>query len=221
MLANTIQLLANLHREILGINSVVDVFARQWRTEQFYVKNRHVRPSTPNGFFFFAQGDGVTAPNEPIWPEAEGATILDGSLTWEAVLDDDPKGWPVGQLFKEAFPQVVISEGTGDWQRLAGDSNNVRQFQITIFLHPYESAYYGIARNDSLAFTQKIGLAYMNRENNYLTPDLPFMHVIIQQHEIRGASDFGLIVTDYAGDQFYALQWNLSVAITTTVEVNT
>lgn len=220
MIANTVQLLSNVHRGIQGVKTVLDVFARPWLPETFYVTNRHVRPTDANNFFYFAQNVGVTGPNEPIWPEAIGGTVLDGTITWEAVDDDDPKGWPTTQVSTNGFPFVVTSEATGDWRRQGSDTYNIRRFQVTCFIHPYEQAFYGVARNDALIYLQRFGLAYMKYERRYLTPTNEHMIVRIPQADVSGLSDIGLIVTDYMGDSFYGLQWNLSVEIRTFLEVN-
>lgn len=44
----------------------------------------HVKPTTPNGWQFEASGTGSTGASEPTWPTTEGATVVDGGITWTA-----------------------------------------------------------------------------------------------------------------------------------------
>lgn len=213
MLKNTVQLLANLHRTISGVNTVIDVFARVWEPTNLYVKNRHVRPSTSTGFYYFAQADGISGAVEPTWPTILGGTVVDGTITWEAADGDNPKGWPTTQIAESALPVVFISEGTGEWSSRAGDILSRRSFDISVLLHPEERAYYPIARNDSLGFIRRCGEAYLKYHNRYLISNSVMQAAILIESN-RAAVDSGLIVTDYLQDFFYAINWTLQVEIT-------
>jgi hypothetical protein len=48
-----------------------------------FLSNR-VAPTVPNGFYFTVQAAGTTGAVEPAWPTINGATIVDGTVTWRA-----------------------------------------------------------------------------------------------------------------------------------------
>jgi hypothetical protein len=56
--------------------------ANFWRPNELYATNEFVRPTTANGGSFEATIGGTSAAVEPVWPSAEGAKVLDGSVEW-------------------------------------------------------------------------------------------------------------------------------------------
>ena len=60
-----------------------------WQANVFVEANALMRPTTGNqvGFVFQNSGSpGQTGNLEPAWPNTAGATVVDGSLTWTAVV---------------------------------------------------------------------------------------------------------------------------------------
>jgi type II secretory pathway pseudopilin PulG len=45
----------------------------------------YVAPVTKNGFIYFAQTAGTSGATEPAWPTTVGATVADGTVTWQCV----------------------------------------------------------------------------------------------------------------------------------------
>ena len=43
-----------------------------------------VKPTTPNGYYYFASVPGTSGSSEPAWPTSTGATVVDGTVTWTA-----------------------------------------------------------------------------------------------------------------------------------------
>lgn len=43
-----------------------------------------VKPTVPNGYYYFTSSGGTSGGSEPAWPTSSGATIVDGSITWTA-----------------------------------------------------------------------------------------------------------------------------------------
>jgi hypothetical protein len=55
-----------------------------WAASTAYVGGKTVRPSTRNGHWYECIIAGTTGASEPIpWPTAPGATVVDGSVTWQ------------------------------------------------------------------------------------------------------------------------------------------
>nr|MDQ6894577.1 hypothetical protein [Acidobacteriota bacterium] len=58
----------------------------QWRPTTGYAANDEVRPFLVSSLFFFrATNSGTSGATEPAWPNTFGATVLDGTITWQAV----------------------------------------------------------------------------------------------------------------------------------------
>lgn len=45
-----------------------------------------VRPSTPNGFYYYPSVSGESDVTEPAWPTTAGDTVVDGTVTWVAIV---------------------------------------------------------------------------------------------------------------------------------------
>ena len=57
-----------------------------WEAKTVYSAGDQRRPTTRNGYFYKAQNDGTSGPNEPVWPTTLGSTVDDdnGIPTWAA-----------------------------------------------------------------------------------------------------------------------------------------
>ena len=44
-----------------------------------------VKPSTPNGFYYYPSVSGTSDTTEPTWPTSSGGTVVDGTVTWTAI----------------------------------------------------------------------------------------------------------------------------------------
>lgn len=58
--------------------------ANFWRPGEQYADASVVRPNAPTGFAYTAGGAGQTGLDEPAWPRALAATVVDGGITWTA-----------------------------------------------------------------------------------------------------------------------------------------
>ncbi len=59
-----------------------------YTTASSYDRNTEsmVRPSTANGFYYYCSGAGTSDSVEPTWPTTVGDTVIDGSVTWTAIV---------------------------------------------------------------------------------------------------------------------------------------
>ncbi len=79
-----------------------------WFPSTAYQANDIARPVTGgNNFFFRATNSGTSGATEPIWPLSNGATILDGTITWQAEF----RLWTASQ----AFPAGAVVLPTGSF----------------------------------------------------------------------------------------------------------
>jgi hypothetical protein len=56
-----------------------------WRGRTRHGRNSLVKPSRGNGRYYVARTTGVSGSREPSWPTTPGATVADGSVTWETL----------------------------------------------------------------------------------------------------------------------------------------
>lgn len=54
-----------------------------WATAEAISAGLPIRPTTGNGFYYTATVGGTTGGTEPVWPLVSGATVVDGSVTWQ------------------------------------------------------------------------------------------------------------------------------------------
>lgn len=57
----------------------------EWSASQAVATNDQRRSATHNGYVYQAQGPGATGLVEPTWPTTLGATISDGTVTWQCL----------------------------------------------------------------------------------------------------------------------------------------
>ena len=80
--------------------------ARAWRAGQVYPANVVV---LPNRAFFglqFSSSGGQSGRKEPNWPTSDGATVVDGSITWTAE-----------ELSNDGLQSTIV---TSDWEADTG-----------------------------------------------------------------------------------------------------
>lgn len=71
-----------------GIDSIdvrVENVTAAWQPATAYGAGAVVRTTTKNGFKYQAQVAGTSGGAEPAWPLALGATVADGTVTWENI----------------------------------------------------------------------------------------------------------------------------------------
>lgn len=56
-----------------------------WKGGKLFGRNSVVKPTRGNGRYYSASVAGVTAPQEPKWPELPGEPVVDGTVTWISV----------------------------------------------------------------------------------------------------------------------------------------
>jgi hypothetical protein len=66
--------------------------AIRWLPGDDHAQSDYVLPSSPTGFAYQAGNAGRTGSREPRWPTVNGATVVDGSITWAAVANPGTNG---------------------------------------------------------------------------------------------------------------------------------
>lgn len=72
-----------------------------------------VKPTTPNGRYFYCSVAGTSGGSEPSWNTTLGATTTDGSVTWVAMQAQTLTGTVTGVTSKRVFADTGRSEATG------------------------------------------------------------------------------------------------------------
>jgi len=63
------------------------ILPEAWEAETEYEATDYVRPSTATGLMFYPSTPGKSSTTEPTWPDGAGETVVDGEVTWTAVID--------------------------------------------------------------------------------------------------------------------------------------
>lgn len=84
-----------------------DFNASFWNPSTSYAANDDVKPTTGGGGFIFrATNAGTSGASEPAWPTTFGATIVDGTITWQA----QDQAWHASQTYPAG---VTVRNATG------------------------------------------------------------------------------------------------------------
>ncbi len=84
------------HSTMVGMNDagqiVFDALGHQhlatWTAVTAFTSGTRVYPTVPSGFRFDAQNNGTTGAVEPVWPTSPGQTVVDGTVTWKANVEE-------------------------------------------------------------------------------------------------------------------------------------
>lgn len=95
-----------------------------WTPGLLVITGNTIAPRVPNGFVFksIQSGSGVTGTNEPAWPLIAGNTVVDGTVTWQAVTASAIT-WQAVPIYKSGLtepvwpttPGATVADGTITW----------------------------------------------------------------------------------------------------------
>lgn len=74
-----------------------------------------IKPTTQNGYYYYASVGGAVALSEPTWPTTPGATVVDGSVTWVCMRAYKLTGNVI---------DTVTDDRTLTFSEIAGDAAN-------------------------------------------------------------------------------------------------
>ena len=97
-----------------------------WSAGLVAVVDQVIAPLSPNGFVYKATVAGTTGTAEPAWPLVAAGTVVDGSVTWEAVTATAIT-WQAVALYKSGAvepvwpttPGLTVVDGTITWRCVA------------------------------------------------------------------------------------------------------
>lgn len=97
-----------------------------WSAGLVAVVDQVIAPLSPNGFVYKATVAGTTSTAEPAWPLIAGNTVVDGTVTWQAVTATAIT-WQAVALYKSGATQPVwpttpgltVVDGTITWRCVA------------------------------------------------------------------------------------------------------
>jgi len=208
---NAFQLMQNLHDDIKDVSSVPNVRFREWEASTVYVTNRHVSSTVLSDFYYKATVAGTTGGSEPTWPVVLGNTVVDGTVTWEAVSKDDQLGWPtLGELKNFSLPLVLTGPGTGAHQRIADYIQSTRELQILLFLYKAQPDNYPAFKNDVPVFIDRFSQVY-GAETNKTVFDGDF-YLTINNTQTGSITDTGSTAEEFYGKDFYFLQFQVQIS---------
>ncbi len=207
-LHNVIQLMQNLHATITGITTAPNVRVTTWQASNYYVASRVVKPTTANGYYYQAGGNGQSGSSEPTWPTTLAATVIDGGITWTCIDDTDPGGWPTIAPAAALLPMVLTAEGTGQSQRIAGDSHGVRNLTPILLISEDNQDNQARDRNTATDLIQRFWEAYLN--NYYLGDDE--IYVQIDNHLAGAITDTGFTrFENFYQNSYHGVQFTVRV----------
>lgn len=93
-----------------------------WRASIAQSVGQLVEPPAVLGYFYECTVAGTTGLSEPAWPQADGATVTDGGVTWTARIAPTIT-WTAEALYKSGVseptwptaPGATVSDGTLTW----------------------------------------------------------------------------------------------------------
>jgi len=97
-----------------------------------------VKPTTPNGYYYFCSVAGTVGSTEPTWPTVIGATVSDGSAEWTTIRAHEiTDSIDVVTDNKIMTVTGIGSDPAGEWRNgtIEFTSGNLKGVRSTIELH--------------------------------------------------------------------------------------
>lgn len=119
--------------------AMADTFAitlpsHPWESTTAYSSGTYAKPSTGNGFVYKALNSGTSGASEPTWPVVEGGTVVDGGVTWEAVVPDEAVPFVVGNVDGQQTVGVngaLVVDGTITGTTIAAGTIGADKISVT------------------------------------------------------------------------------------------
>lgn len=102
-------------------------FVNTWAAGIVTALDQVIAPISPNGFVYKATVAGTTGTQEPAWPLTAGLTVVDGTVTWQAVTATAIT-WQAEPIYESSgsvvvlwptTPGATVVDGTITWQCVA------------------------------------------------------------------------------------------------------
>lgn len=74
-----------------------------WLPGNSYAINERAKPNVANGLYYIVTIDGESGGTEPIWPTVAGNTVVDGTVTWEAIDGSFPTPHIPSPVFLDGY----------------------------------------------------------------------------------------------------------------------
>ena len=139
----------------------------QWVHNTAYLGSQMIQPATivqsgvPNVMMYQCTVAGTSSGSEPTWPTSAGGTVVDGGVTWTAVLDplaidgDDPNGLVSSNFVNESSPQYYHTWATYHIPLIVSCGTD----GLLGLFEPYDTANFGSLAQPQFDSTDSTGLA--------------------------------------------------------------